>query len=59
MGEWATARTVQDFIQVMLPVGTNRAVKCPLAREEGRFHQAKADWPFLSPVPKLPCDNTS
>ena len=49
MGEWETARTSQNFIQVMLSVCPNRAVKCLLAREVGHFHHAKADWPSLSP----------
>lgn len=43
MGEWETARTSQNFIQVMLSVCPNRAVKCLLARKVGHFHQAKAD----------------
>lgn len=57
IGERGTAKTWKDFIQVMLPVHPNGALKHPLARG-GRFHHGKSRWPFSSPLSKLHCDST-
>lgn len=39
-GEWETARTSQNFIQIVVPVCPNRAMKRLLAREDGCSCQA-------------------
>lgn len=44
IGEWGTAKTRKDFIQVMLPVHPNGAPKHLLARG-GRFHQRQVAFP--------------
>lgn len=59
MGEWETARTSQNFIQIVVPVCPNRAMKWLLAREDGCSHQAEADQPSLSTLSKLHCDDSS
>lgn len=59
MGEWETARTSQNFIQIVVPVCPNRAMKRLLAREDGCSYQAEADRPSLSTLSKLHWDDNS